>query len=295
MKIFYTPLQSVSSNDSYSPSAGKPALFVAALETHVGLSRDSIVAPRPVDAADIARVHDPSYVADVLACRRSNGFGNRSAEVARALPYVIGSFVDAARAAREGETITCSPTSGFHHAEYHDGGGFCTFNGLAVAAALLHAEGRADRVAVLDCDVHYGNGTEDIRSRLGLHWLWTQGGALQAVRDGAAYLRRLEQLIDEIISFGPDIVLYQAGADPHINDPLGGLLTTEEMRRRDEMVFNVLHGEGRMPIAWNLAGGYQRDAAGGISQVLALHLNTWREGLAAQNGIGRGTFRVCGT
>lgn len=278
MQVFYTPLQSVSNNASYSPSAGKPAQLVAMLEQTLGLPRDRFVEPAPVRADDIARVHDAQYVRDVLACVRSNGFGNKSPEVAAALPYVVGSFVAAARAALSGPTITCSPTSGFHHAEYGRGEGFCTFNGLMVAAAMLKAEGRVQRVAVLDCDAHFGNGTEEIKARLGLDWVWTQGDVLQNARNGEDYLRVVDGLVDDIIAFAPDVVLYQAGADPHINDPLGGILTTLEMRRRDRMVFRRLcGGERRFALAWNLAGGYQRDSSGGILPVLELHLNTWRE------------------
>lgn len=278
MKVFYTPQQSVSSNASYSPSAGKPALLVAALQRTFALPSTDLVAPAPVAVSDIVRVHAPTYVGDVLACRRANGFGNRSPDIARALPWILGSLVDAARAALDGEAITCSPTSGFHHAEYEHGDGFCTFNGLMVAAAALQAEGRVRRVAVLDCDAHYGNGTEDIKSRLGMDWVWTQGDALQRARDGAAYLRILDGLLTEIEAFAPDLVLYQAGADPHVHDPLGGVLTTDEMRQRDRVVFERLCGEPRhIPLAWNLAGGYQKGPDGSISAVLDLHLNTWRE------------------
>lgn len=72
------------------------------------------------------------------------------------------------------------------------------------------------------------------------------------------------------------MVLYQAGADPHVNDPLGGWLTTEQLRERDGLVFSGLKALG-IPVAWNLAGGYQLDAAGGISPILEIHDNTLRE------------------
>lgn len=72
-----------------------------------------------------------------------------------------------------------------------------------------------------------------------------------------------------------DLILYQAGADPHINDPLGGVMTTEQMLRRDELVFSKCSAM-RLPVAWNLAGGYQRDESHGIRPVLDLHDNTMR-------------------
>ena len=70
-----------------------------------------------------------------------------------------------------------------------------------------------------------------------------------------------------------DLILYQAGADPHINAPLGGFKTTAQLQCRDKLVFLLCHQSG-IPVAWNLAGGYQRDADGGISPVLAIHDNT---------------------
>jgi len=275
MKVYFTPRQSVDDNPCFSPSAGKPAKFVAEL----GLTRPGaeIVRPRPVDRVAIERVHDAEYVDDVLSCRRSNGFGNRSGEIAAALPFVLGSHLAAARAAVDGERITCSPTSGFHHAELGSGDGFCTFNGLMVSAAALRAEERARKVAVLDCDVHYGNGTEDIKRQRGMDWVWTQGRILERPASGEAYLAALARLLDEIEGLQPDLVRYQAGADPHVDDPLGGVLSTEQMRLRDRLVFERLCRDRRIPLVWNLAGGYQRDADGGISAVLALHVNTYDE------------------
>lgn len=70
-----------------------------------------------------------------------------------------------------------------------------------------------------------------------------------------------------------DLILYQAGADPHINDPLGGFMTTAKLQYRDELVFLLCQQYG-IPIAWNLAGGYQRDVDGDIRPVLEIHDNT---------------------
>ena len=73
-----------------------------------------------------------------------------------------------------------------------------------------------------------------------------------------------------------DVVLYQAGADPHINDPYGGWLTTDELRQRDAVVFDALKAAG-VPVAWDLAGGYQTERDGSIPKVLEIHDNTMRE------------------
>jgi acetoin utilization deacetylase AcuC-like enzyme len=75
-------------------------------------------------------------------------------------------------------------------------------------------------------------------------------------------------------------VFFQAGADAHVDDPLGGLLTTSQMRERDRIVFNVCRDLG-IPVTWNLAGGYQQEADGSIPKVVELHLNTFEEALRA--------------
>ena len=95
-----------------------------------------------------------------LACEMANGFGNRSAGVAASLAYTSGSMVAAAEHAVLHREVVCSPTSGFHHAEYGSAGGYCTFNGLMVTALALKDAGLVNRVAILDCDAHYGNGTD---------------------------------------------------------------------------------------------------------------------------------------
>jgi acetoin utilization deacetylase AcuC-like enzyme len=76
--------------------------------------------------------------------------------------------------------------------------------------------------------------------------------------------------------FDCDIVLYQAGADPHVSDPYGGWLTTPELRRRDAMVFDALSSH-KVPVVWNLAGGYQVEPDGSIPKVLEVHDNTMAE------------------
>lgn len=80
-----------------------------------------------------------------------------------------------------------------------------------------------------------------------------------------------------------DVILYQAGADPHVDDPLGGFLSTAQLRERDRLVFVTANSLG-IPIAWNLAGGYQVDSGGGIQSVLDIHNNTMRECVSVYAG-----------
>ena len=178
--------------------------------------------------------------------------------------------------------ITCSPSSGFHHACYRDCGAFCTLNGLLVAAQTMFAEQLVDKVGIVDCDFHYGNGSQNIIDTLDLHDRvrhWTFG------RDYDHRTFRLSEFLDELDSTlrdlktaGCGLILYQAGADMSIDDPLGGAATDKELRERDRCVFATCK-ELAMPVAWTLSGGYSRDESGGIGPVIDLHRATIEEGL----------------
>ena len=255
---------------SFSPSAGKPRPVFAAWRT-AGLP----LAQRPVtpaSEAELALAHDPAYVRAVLAGRAANGFGNHSTGVAQSLPYTTGALIDATRAARE-FGCACAPVSGFHHAHHDHGGGFCTFNGLVVAARRAPADGGVRRVLILDCDMHFGDGTEAILERLALGDSivnCTFGRWFDSAADAPRYLARLRQVATTFGEF--DLILYQAGADLHVDDPLGGVLTTPQLAERDRVVFEAAHAAG-VPLAWNLAGGYQEP----LSRVIDLHTQTMQE------------------
>lgn len=266
----------VAKNASFSPSAGKPAEVVASwralgvdLEWHE---------PSPATPEELARAHDAAFVLDVLACRRNNGFSNASPEVAASLPFTSGALLSAARhVLRSGAPVAAAPCSGFHHARWASAGGFCTFNGLMVTAQnLLHDES-ARRVGILDCDMHLGDGTEEILGRVpGASFVehFTAAARFFQREHARTFLEELPSIVRTMS--GCDVVLFQAGADPHVHDPLGGWLTTEELRRRDAIVFETLSQMG-VPVVWNLAGGYQREPDGSIPRVLEIHDNTMLE------------------
>jgi len=276
MKVFYRE-EMVAESDSYSPSAGKPRAVALALRN--AELTVTFVAPEPATFDQMARAHDPSFVRGVLDGRVSNGFGNTSEGVRRSLPFTSGSMIDAAKAAIV-DGMACSLSSGFHHACYDSAGGFCTFNGLMVAAYALQDLDLAQRVAIIDCDQHYGNGTDNILLRVGrtgiLHV--TFGRHFSRASDAEQYMAMLHGLRNQFATHRTQVVLYQAGADVHVNDPLGGVLTTEEMKERDRIVFSTCRDLG-IGVAWNLAGGYQKDAQGNIGAVIDLHLNTAREAI----------------
>ncbi len=269
--VYYSPLI-VADSGSFSPSAGKPAPVVTSWR-HLNLPIE-VFSPVPVSEEQLALAHDRSFVREVLAGRRNNGFGNRSMEVAGSLPYTTGSLLGAARAALQ-KGVAVSPTSGFHHASHDRAGGFCTFNGLMVTAAVLRNEGRVRRIGIIDFDMHYGDGTDDIIERLGIDWVthFTAGRHYDSPPQAEEFLTSIPSIVQRMKEC--DLILYQAGADPHIQDPLGGWLTTEQLHQRDQKVFAAVRKLG-IPIAWNLAGGYQQP----LRKVLDIHDNTMRACLA---------------
>ncbi len=275
----YYSAEMVADSGAYSPSAGKPAPVVASWRER-GFPIE-IIAPPALPAEDLALAHDRGMVDDILAGRRDNGFSNRSPAVASALPYTSGAMYTAAVRALEDRRVAVAPCSGFHHAGYSTTQGFCTFNGLMVAACLLHDRHDVRRVAILDFDEHYGDGTDDILERLGIDWVdhYTAGEHGFSAADATRFLARIPIILEGMAKRGSQLVLYQAGADPHIDDPLGGFLTTEQLYRRDRAVFESCRRLG-LPVAWNLAGGYQMlenlSGADEIRPVLDIHDNTMR-------------------
>jgi acetoin utilization deacetylase AcuC-like enzyme len=268
--VFFTS-KMVAPDQGLSPSAHKPAAVVDDWRQHRFPLR--FAEPPPATPDQLALPHSPDFVNDVLSLRRDNGFGNRSQAVAASLPYTSGAMLAAARAALLNRSVAVAPVSGFHHACYAEAGGFCTFNGLMVAACVLRAEGEVKRVGILDFDLHYGNGTDDIIKVLGARWIRhvTAGRNWRRRTQAAAFLKAIPKIVEAMDDC--DLILYQAGADPHVNDPYGGWLTTRELSERDRLVFTAASRLG-IPVAWNLAGGYQRSANGGIEPVLEIHRNT---------------------
>ncbi len=144
--------------------------------------------------------------------------------------------------------------------------------------------GTAKTVGILDCDNHYGNGTGDIIKSLGNEDRITHFTTGKSHFEPVSFLKTLADRLRNLYS-ACDVVLYQAGADLHINDTLGGWMTTAQLHERDVIVFEIAR-EMRLPVAWNFAGGYQRDANGQILPVLQIHYNTMKACLSGhQDGL----------
>ena len=260
-----------------------------------------VVAPAPVGEAELRRVHTAAYVEAVRsgeprALAESQKFPWSPALWPSVLLTNGGAVAAAERALDDG--VAAALASGFHHSHADHGEGFCTFNGLVVAAEALRAAGRIRRLAVLDLDLHYGNGTASLcATRPWLfncsiygndYWQNKPYRDVENVRhaDGdnhvsfalpngsgrEALLDALERGCKALLAHGrPDLVLYQAGADPYKEDPYSPLdLDLAALRERDRMVFAWAKREG-LPLAWVLAGGYTPD----VSKVVAVHLGTF--------------------
>lgn len=270
--VFYVPQQSAET-ESYSPSSSKPERVVKLWLT---LGLDVIVHPfEPLTREQVKQAHFHEYVDDVLDLKVENGFGNKDPRVSKALLYTNGSITAAARhVLKTGCPVACSPSSGFHHARWAGGGGYCTFNGLMIAAMNVLNKGLARRVGILDYDYHFGDGTEDIIKKLGISKVlhFSAHSRYRNESHATDLILELRHQVRLMKKNGADLLLYQAGADQHVNDPLGGVLTTTQLRERDRIVFETCKSLG-MPVVWNLAGGYQEP----FEEVLTIHKNTMKE------------------
>lgn len=269
--VYYSPKQ-VSCPDHSSRSPRKPEWVVK--EWLYRKLPVQVIEPVAATRDQIALAHLPRYVDGILGCELMNGFRGRQKEVAQSLPWTCGSFLSATRAALKNGLVACSPTSGFHHAGLKSAYGYCTFNGLMVTALTLHAEGKVRRVGILDCDQHFGDGTAEIIAAKHLDWIRHVSKERFNPDEAGPFLAQLPEVVKGFVDC--DLLMYQAGADPHVDDPLGGFLTTDQLTRRDEIVFSVARTLG-IPVVWNLAGGYQEP----VYEVLKIHNNTMRASIAA--------------
>jgi len=262
-----------------SPCARKP------LELSKLLKKSSIpirwVAAEPMTIDAIKAVHDPAMVDDIMACRAENGFGTISRRIAETLPYTSGAMLQACRLTRA-DMPAAALVSGFHHATYAAAQSYCTFNGLMASAVQLLTAHEVGKIAIIDGDFHYGNGTDDILDRLDLRtkvWHYSFGQSFHRPAQASAYLRTTRELAVSLRAFEPDLIMYQAGADVHCDDPLGGVLTDDEIKERDTIIF-IMARDMKVPVAWNLAGGYRVSEDGDMTPVLQTHVNTFRAAMA---------------
>lgn len=252
----------------------------------------SALVPEPAPWEDLARVHTREYLARI----RSGELPLAelalleipwSAAIVDGFRLMTGGTLLAARhAVAHGAVFHVG--GGFHHAFPNHGEGFCLFNDVAVAIHALRASGAIARAAVIDLDVHHGNGTAftfggdptvftfSMHQELNYPAVKPRGSLDIGLDNGIAddaYLRELESALPRVFHERPDLVFYLAGADPYEDDQLGGLaLTREGLRARDRLVFAACRA-AKTPVVALLAGGYARR----LEDTVAIHHATYEE------------------
>lgn len=261
--------------------ASKFTRLIRHLEADGILAKFTNVKPTPASVTALSRIHDPRYVASIndgsisKEALRVLGFEWSEALAKRSFLAPNGTLMTAKLALEHG--LACHAAGGTHHAHYGHGAGFCVFNDIAFTALNLLGDADIGQVLILDCDVHQGDGTarmlsdEDRAITVSLHCA-TNYPARKATSDFDVELERgldndgyLAMLADTLSKLArditPDIVIYDAGVDIHIDDRLGYLDVTDQgLRARDDMV--LAHFLSRnIPVATVIGGGYDKDVA----------------------------------
>lgn len=267
-------------------------LFVRERLLQDGLAAlEDFVTPEPAADSDLLRVHTREYV-DKLSAGRFTPLEARTLEVPWSPELAAGSRLAAGAAIQAGRLARRDGCcfvlgGGFHHAFPDHGEGFCLINDVAVAVAALRSAGELTRAAIVDLDVHHGNGTAAILGRdplsftLSIHQennypgMKPPGSLDVGLADGTgdqAYLAALDEALRSVLDFDPKLLFYLAGADPYEHDLLGGLrLTPTGLQERDRRVLQEAR-RARVPVAVTLAGGYAQRP----SDTVAIHVNTVR-------------------
>ena len=256
------------------------------------ISEGDVVRPTPATDEQVGLVHVPGYLEKI-----ERGELSWADEMLLELPFSQG-LRDAMWLCAGGSILACRLAlergmavhlgGGFHHGFPDHGEGFCLLNDVAIALRVLIGEGLIERAAVIDCDVHHGNGTAaifgddsavftfSIHQEQNYPTLKPPSDLDIGLADGTGdeeYLGLLTENIPRILAgHAPNLSVYLAGADPYEEDQLGGLgLTLDGLRRRDELIFQ-LHADADVPVAVMLAGGYARE----FDDTVEIHCGTVR-------------------
>lgn len=299
MKAFYSDRFVLPLPDGHRFPMGKYRRLRELVERE--LPQVVLAEPEPATDGVLALGHTPDWIERLSLGRlsaleqRSIGFPWSAAMVERSRRSV-GATIAACRAAIA-DGASANLAGGTHHAGPERGEGFCCLNDVAVAARLMQAERRARRVAIVDLDVHQGNGTAEILRddpsvfTLSIHGARNfpfrhrcEGDLDIGLPDGTtddAYLEALDAALAALAArFAPDLLIYLAGADVYVGDRLGRLsLGLEGIAERDRRVFAFARALG-LPVAVAMGGGYCPD----VDQVARIHLATIREAVAHAAG-----------
>ncbi len=308
MKIVYSDRYHLDIGSHVFPTAKYSRVHHRLLGRRVAGSRD-VLEPPAATWDDLALVHTPDYLEKLRHGRLSPQEIAQmeipwSPEIVEGFRLMTGGTLFAARLALEEVsagnagvrgslrwTAVLHLGGGFHHAFGDHGEGFCMFNDVAVAIRRLKRDGAITRAAIVDCDVHHGNGTAAIFTgepsvfTFSMHQLrnypaFKPAGSLDIALDDQTsddeYLTKLREALRGVFAGRAQIVFYLAGADPYMGDQLGGLrLTKEGLRKRDRLVLEAAR-DARVPAVVVLAGGYAWD----VEDTVDIHVATAEEAKA---------------
>jgi acetoin utilization deacetylase AcuC-like enzyme len=267
----------------------KFSLVLEAIRRHVGDITGCFHRPSPATREQLLRVHAPEYLDDLDACRWTRRTSCSELPLTKEIVdayYLMagGTCLAASLACEHGGAMNLG--GGFHHAFADRAEGFCYVNDVAVAVREIQARRLIERVAVIDTDLHQGNGTARIFRgdpqvftfsihQEDLYPVKEQSSLDIGLQDGTEdeeYLAKLRQGLDVVFrQFKPQFVMYVGGVDPYKEDRLGSLrLTKKGIKQRDTMVFRTCRDHG-VPVAAVLAGGYAAD----VADTVEMHANTY--------------------
>lgn len=291
MRVFYTPRYYANIGDGHIFPIRKFELVRNQLLAEGTLLPDELIEPAPAEVEDVLLVHSYDYVSRLCAGQltakevRRLGLPWSKSLVQRSF-YAVGGTIAASLVSLE-DGYSSNLAGGTHHAFSDRGEGFCVLNDVAVAIRSLRRRGLIRRAAIIDCDVHQGNGTATIFSGDAHTFTFSMHGAKNyplfkanstidiELPDGTAdadYLASLAQNLEAVFAWQPEIVYYLAGADPYAGDKLGRLnLSIEGLLRRDTYVLKEAY-EREVPIVTVMSGGYGQR----IDDTIEIHCNTIR-------------------
>lgn len=306
MNVVYSARYRIDIGPHVFPTQKYSLIHARLLETGV-IQPEDCVEPEPASWDQLALVHTPDYLHKMREGAMTPEDVAQlelpwSREMVEGFRLMVGGTIQAALYACgldefgiQNSEFGIHIGGGFHHAFPSHGEGFCPFNDVAVAARVLQARGVA-RVAIVDLDVHHGNGTAFVFESdprvftFSMHQqhnypMWKPRGSLDiGLADGAhdaTFLRELARALPAVLAHAPECIFYLAGADPYEDDQLGGLrLTKDGLRRRDRMVIDAARSVG-VPLVVVLAGGYARR----VEDTVAIHVATIEEAARSAPGL----------
>ena len=302
MKAFYSPNYYADIGDGHIFPIRKFELVRDRLLQEGTLKPEELVEPAPASIADVLQVHTEDYITRLCEGRLSSQEIRRlglpwSESLVRRSFYAVGGTIAAAREALE-TGIGSNLAGGTHHSFAERGEGFCVLNDVAVAIRTLQRDLRLRRSAIIDCDVHQGNGTATIFAGDSEVFTFSIHGAKNyplfkarstldvELDDGTAdesYLSALASSLPAVFAHQPDIIFYLGGADPYVGDKLGRLsLSIAGLRTRDQMVLHACK-DREIPVVTVMSGGYGE----AISDTVEIHCNTIRSAAEVSSRLGR--------